>query len=58
MTQRERRINGLIYDPTDKEIPGEQSPLLDKLWEFNRLKPADTALKEFFYKNGRINSQI
>ncbi|MBR4762475.1 MAG: sugar O-acetyltransferase [Clostridia bacterium] len=50
MTQREKMINGLIYDPMDKEIMDEQLPLLDKLWEFNRLKPTDTALKERYMK--------
>ena len=41
MTQYERMINGLIYDPSDKEIMDEQAAFQDKLWEFNRLKPSD-----------------
>jgi len=40
MTQYERMVKGLIYDPGDEEIMKEQSVFLDKLWEFNRLKPS------------------
>ncbi len=41
MTQYERMVKGLIYDPSDKEIMDKQVPWQDKLWEFNRLKPSD-----------------
>lgn len=50
MTQYERMIEGLIYDPMDKEILDKQFPFSDKLWEFNRLKPSDTRKKEQYMK--------
>ena len=50
MTQYERMINGLIYDPTDEEIIAEQIPFQDKLWEFNKLKPSDYEQKEKYMK--------
>ena len=50
MTQYERMISGLIYDPSDKEIMDMQQPFLDKLWEFNQLKPSDFDKKEQYMK--------
>ena len=50
MTQYERMVKGLIYDPGDEEILKEQFPYQDKLWEFNRLKPSDIAGKEKYMK--------
>ena len=50
MTQYERMIKGLIYDPGDEEILKEQFPYQDKLWEFNQLKPSDIAGKEKYMK--------
>ena len=50
MTNRERMVKGLIYDPMDKEILNEQFPFLDKLWEFNKLKPSDAEQKEQYMK--------
>lgn len=50
MTQYERMVNGLIYDPADPEIMDEQTPYLDKLWEFNQLKPSDADKKEKYMK--------
>ncbi|MBR0277915.1 MAG: sugar O-acetyltransferase [Clostridia bacterium] len=46
MTQYERMINGMIYDPADEEIIAEQVPFQDKLWEFNQLKPSDNEKKQ------------
>ncbi len=43
-------VNGLIYDPADPEIIDEQTPFLDKLWEFNQLKPSDGDKKEKYMK--------
>jgi galactoside O-acetyltransferase len=43
-------VNGLIYDPADPEIVDEQTPFLDKLWEFNQLKPSDGDKKEKYMK--------
>ena len=50
MTNYERMVKGLIYDPADEEITAEQFPLLDKLWEFNQLKPLDLEKKERYMK--------
>lgn len=50
MTQYERMVKGLIYDPGDEEIMKEQFPFQDKLWEFNQLKPSDIAGKEKYMK--------
>ena len=50
MTQHERMESGLIYDPMDKEIFDEQLPYLDRLFEFNKLKPSDTDKKEQYMK--------
>lgn len=50
MTQYERMVKGLIYDPGDEEILKEQFPFQDKLWEFNQLKPSDLAGKEKYMK--------
>ena len=50
MTQRERMIKGLIYDPMDEELLKEQFPFQDMLWEFNKLKPSDIVKKEQYMK--------
>lgn len=50
MTQYERMVAGLIYDPGDPEIVKEQIPFQDRLWEFNQLKPSQLAEKEKFMK--------
>lgn len=50
MTQYERMVKGLIYDPADEEIMREQMPFLDKLWAFNQLKPSDYEEKERYMK--------
>lgn len=51
MTQYERMVKGLIYDPADKEILEIQFPFLDKLWEFNQLKPSDIdKKKQYMYE--------
>ncbi|HAE44019.1 MAG TPA: galactoside O-acetyltransferase, partial [Lachnospiraceae bacterium] len=36
MTNYERMVKGLIYDPADEEIMREQSIYQRKVWEFNR----------------------
>ena len=44
-------VKGLIYDPADKEILEIQFPFLDKLWEFNQLKPSDIdKKKQYMYE--------
>ena len=50
MTQYERMVAGLIYDPGDPEIMNEQVPFQDRLWEFNQLKPSQYAEKEKYLK--------
>lgn len=50
MTQYERMVAGLIYDPDDSEIIEEQMLYLDKLWEFNNLKPSQVKEKEKYMK--------
>ena len=50
MTQYERMVKGLVYDPGDPEIMQEQIPYLDKLWEFNQLKPSELEKKEKYMK--------
>lgn len=46
MTQYERMVRGLLYDPMDEEILKEQFPFQDKLFEFNKLKPSDIDKKQ------------
>ena len=60
MTQYERMVKGLLYDPADAEIMKEQVGFQDKLWSFNRLKPSDIAakvkyMKEVFAECGENN---
>ena len=44
MTQNERMLSGMIYNPNDEEIMEEQFPYLDMLGEFNSLP--SSAVKE------------
>ena len=46
MTQYERMVKGLLYDPGDPEIMSEQVPFMDRQWEFNQLKPSDLEKKQ------------
>ena len=50
MTQYERMVKGLLYDPGDEEITREQRPYQDLLWEFNRLKPSQLEEKTKYMK--------
>lgn len=50
MTDYERMVKGLIYDPGDENILSEQVQYQDKLWEFNRLKPSDFEAQEKMMK--------
>lgn len=50
MTQYERMIAGLLYDPGDPEIVKAQIPFQDRLWEFNQLKPSQFEEKEKYLK--------
>lgn len=50
MTQYERMVNGLVYDPADEEIMREQVVYQDLLWAFNQLKPSEYGKKEKYMK--------
>lgn len=50
MTQKERMEQGIIYNPNDEMIAKEQFPYLDKLWEFNNLKPSQYEEKVRYMK--------
>lgn len=50
MTQKERMEQGIIYNPNDEMITKEQAPYLDKLWEFNNLKPSQYEEKVRYMK--------
>ena len=46
MTQYERMVNGLIYDPANDEIMKEQVMFQDLLWAFNQLTPSEYDKKQ------------
>lgn len=50
MTEYEKMKNGLIYDPSDKEIMDMQLPFLQKLYQFNLLSPLDFDKKNQYMK--------
>ncbi|MGN0181404.1 MAG: sugar O-acetyltransferase [Candidatus Ornithomonoglobus sp.] len=50
MTQYERMVNGLIYNPADDEIMKEQVVFQDLLWVFNQLKPSEYDKKQKYMK--------
>ena len=50
MTQYERMVKGLIYDPGDPEIMAEQSVFQEKVWAFNQLSPADAQKKQEYMR--------
>ena len=50
MTEYEKMVKGLIYNPNDEEIMHEQVPYQDKLWEFNLLKPSQRLEKMKYMK--------
>ncbi|MCI9512468.1 MAG: sugar O-acetyltransferase [Oscillibacter sp.] len=50
MTQYERMLAGLIYDPADPQILSEQAGFAERLWAFNQLRPGDAAEKERYMK--------
>ena len=39
MTEREKMLAGMLYDPADEEIMSEQLTYKDKLYEYNHLRP-------------------
>jgi len=50
MTQYERMINGLLYDPLDQEVIKNQVCRQNRLWEFNQLRPTDYEAKTAYMK--------
>ena len=57
MTEREKMEAGLLYDPNMKEFASVQLELMDKLHEFNALKPSQMdeikrCMKELFAECG------
>ena len=50
MTPKERMDKGLLYNPDTGGLLEEQGELLNKLWEFNRLKPTQVEEKEKYMK--------
>ena len=50
MTSYERMEAGLLYDPGDEGIMADQFVIMDRLWEFNQLKPSDLKGKEAYMK--------
>ena len=50
MTEKEKMLKGLPYNPDDEEIMNEQFPYQDKLWEFNQLKPSQVEEKRKYMK--------
>ena len=57
MTEYEKMVKGLIYNPGDEKIMSEQQQYQDKLWEFNQLKPSQYSekikyMKEMFAECG------
>lgn len=55
MTNKERMDAGLVYDPNDPALAGDQVEYLDKLWAFNQLRPIGEHDREYFYKNEKID---
>ena len=47
---REKMLEGLLYDCNDKEILDEQIPYIDKLFEFNQLRPTQLEEKQKYMK--------
>ena len=57
MTEYEKMVKGLIYNPGDEKIMSAQLQYQDKLWEFNQLKPSQYSekikyMKEMFAECG------
>ena len=50
MTQKERMEHGIIYDPNAPELTSEQAVYMEKLWEFNQLRPSEYEKKIKYMK--------
>ena len=52
MTEYEKMLKGMIYDPSDEEIMKEQDPYTNRLAEFNTYDRSDS---DAFNKIGRAS---
>lgn len=50
MTHKERMEQGLVYDPGAPELAADQSVYMEKLWEFNQLRPSEQDKKQKYMK--------
>ena len=50
MTEKERMEQGIIYNPNVSELTDEQSVYMEKLWEFNQLRPSEQDKKQKYMK--------
>lgn len=48
--EKERMENGLIYNPGDPEIMDQQNVYMERLWEFNQLRPSEFEQKQQYMK--------
>ena len=46
MTEKERMELVIIYNPNVSELTDEQSVYMEKLWEFNQLRPSEQDKKQ------------
>ena len=62
-------VKGIIYNPNVEELAKEQSGYMERLWEFNQLKPtfAEVTIvsgvtigehdREYFYRDEKIDGE-
>ena len=50
MTEKERMELVIIYNPNVSELTDEQSGYMEKLWEFNQLRPSEQDKKQKYMK--------
>lgn len=50
MTERERMEAGLVYDPTDPDLKGEQDRLLELLYDYNNSRPYESQKRQELLK--------
>ena len=50
MTQYQRMVAGLLYNPSDEEILRMQAPYRERLWAFNQLSPSHVEEKTAYMK--------
>lgn len=50
MTQRERMEKGLVYDPSDDSLKGEQAELAELLYDFNHSRPSEQEKRDALLK--------